>query len=44
MAANAVMSKIIVGGIVTTAITISGWGIVNNDIRNTKEHTEIRKD
>ena len=41
---NGMMVKVVAGGIVTTAITIAGWGIVNNDVRNTASHTEIRKE
>ena len=42
--ANGLIGKVVVGGIVTTAISLTGWGIVNNDVRNTAEHVEIRKE
>ena len=44
---NGNLTKIFVGGAVTVGISIvsfMGYGIVNNDVRNTTGHVEIRRE
>lgn len=45
MPSNAIVTKTIVGIIFGSGLLgFMGYGIVNNDIRNTKDHIEIRKE
>jgi len=45
MANNNNATRAVIGIIFTSGIlTFMGYGIVNNDIRNQKEHTDIRKE
>ena len=44
---NGGITKIVIGGALSGGLAIlsfMGYGIVNNDIRNTSEHIEIRKE
>ena len=45
MANNAIIIKATIGILLSSGVLgFMGYGIVNNDIRNTGEHTEIRKE
>lgn len=47
MSATNVMTKILSGGalaLIMGALTFTGTGVVNNDIRNTEQHINIRKE
>lgn len=44
---NGSLQKILIGGGVSAAIGITsfmGYGIVNNDVRNTTQHIDIRRE
>ena len=44
MQRNGLVSKILAGAIITTAVGAAGTGIVANEVRNVKSHEDIRKE
>jgi len=41
---NGLVTKILAGAIITTAVGAAGTGIVANEVRNVKSHENIRKE
>ena len=41
---NGLVTKILAGAIITTAVGAAGTGIVANEVRNVKSHEDIRKE